>query len=86
LSPRGFARYTHKRTQGHNSKYGYVVETNVKAIELKDLWKKYKNSGDQRARERLVVAYSQSKQKRKSSKTINTIIFIYLKNTYNTIQ
>ncbi len=34
------------------------METNVKAIELKDLWKKYKNSGDQRARERLVVAYS----------------------------
>jgi RNA polymerase sigma factor for flagellar operon FliA len=34
------------------------MDTNVKAIELKDLWKKYKNSGDERARERLVVAYS----------------------------
>jgi RNA polymerase sigma factor for flagellar operon FliA len=34
------------------------VETNVKAIELKDLWKRYKASGDERARERLVVAYS----------------------------
>ena len=34
------------------------METNVKAIELKDLWKKYKNSGDERARERLVVAYA----------------------------
>src|SRR5580692_1813273 len=34
------------------------METNVKAIELKDLWKKYKTSGDERARERLVVAYS----------------------------
>jgi len=34
------------------------VETNVKAIELQDLWRKYKSSGDQRARERLVVAYS----------------------------
>src|SRR6201996_2790608 len=34
------------------------METNVKAIELKDLWKRYKNSGDERARERLVVAYS----------------------------
>ncbi len=34
------------------------MDTNVKAIELKDLWKRYKNSGDERARERLVVAYS----------------------------
>ncbi|MBV9819099.1 MAG: RNA polymerase sigma factor WhiG [Solirubrobacterales bacterium] len=34
------------------------METNVKAIELQDLWRKYKSSGDQRARERLVVAYS----------------------------
>src|SRR5919205_20562 len=34
------------------------VETNVKAIELKDLWRRYKSTGDQRARERLVVAYS----------------------------
>jgi RNA polymerase sigma factor for flagellar operon FliA len=34
------------------------LETNVKAIELKDLWRKYKGSGDERARERLVVAYS----------------------------
>jgi RNA polymerase sigma factor for flagellar operon FliA len=34
------------------------METNVKAIELKDLWRKYKTSGDDRARERLVVAYS----------------------------
>ena len=34
------------------------METNVKAIELKDLWKRYKASGDERARERLVVAYS----------------------------
>jgi len=34
------------------------METNVKAIELKDLWKRYKTSGDERARERLVVAYS----------------------------
>jgi RNA polymerase sigma factor FliA len=34
------------------------VETNVKAIELKDLWRRYKTSGDERARERLVVAYS----------------------------
>jgi RNA polymerase sigma factor for flagellar operon FliA len=34
------------------------VETNVKAIELRDLWRRYKSTGDQRARERLVVAYS----------------------------
>src|SRR5437870_1864253 len=35
-----------------------ALETNVKAIELKDLWRRYKGSGDQAARERLVVAYS----------------------------
>jgi len=34
------------------------VETNVKAIELRDLWRRYKTSGDENARERLVVAYS----------------------------
>jgi RNA polymerase sigma factor for flagellar operon FliA len=34
------------------------LETNVKAIELRDLWKRYKGAGDERARERLVVAYS----------------------------
>ena len=34
------------------------METNVKAIELQDLWGRYKNSGDERARERLVVAYA----------------------------
>jgi RNA polymerase sigma factor for flagellar operon FliA len=34
------------------------VETNVRTIELKDLWRRYKSSGDERARERLVVAYS----------------------------
>jgi len=35
-----------------------MLETNVKAIELQDLWRRYKTSGDERARERLVVAYS----------------------------
>ncbi len=35
-----------------------AVETNVKAIELRDLWRRYKRDGDERARERLVVAYS----------------------------
>src|SRR3954465_8456012 len=34
------------------------METNVKAIELRDLWRRYKSTGDQRAREQLVVAYS----------------------------
>jgi RNA polymerase sigma factor for flagellar operon FliA len=34
------------------------METNVKAVELKDLWRRCKEEGDERARERLVVAYS----------------------------
>ena len=34
------------------------METNLKAIELKDLWRRYKESGDPRARERLVLAYA----------------------------
>ena len=34
------------------------METNVKAIELRDLWRRYKATGDAAARERLVVAYS----------------------------
>jgi len=34
------------------------METNVKAVELKELWRRCKQEGDERARERLVVAYS----------------------------
>src|SRR5882724_8296256 len=34
------------------------METNVKAIELKDLWRRYKHAGSDKAREQLVVAYS----------------------------
>jgi RNA polymerase sigma factor for flagellar operon FliA len=34
------------------------METNVKAVELRELWRLYKADGDDRARERLVVAYS----------------------------
>ena len=34
------------------------METNVKAVELRELWRRYKEEGDERARERLVVAYS----------------------------
>jgi RNA polymerase sigma factor for flagellar operon FliA len=35
-----------------------MMEINVKAVELRELWRSYKNEGDERARERLVVAYS----------------------------
>ena len=34
------------------------METNVKAIELREMWRRYKGNGDRHARERLVVAYS----------------------------
>ena len=34
------------------------METNLKSIELKDLWRRYKDDGDRQARERLVLAYS----------------------------
>ncbi len=34
------------------------METGVKEIELRDLWRRYKGEGDASARERLVVAYS----------------------------
>src|SRR3954451_4181 len=37
---------------------GDVMETNVKAIELRDLWRRFKGTGDVHARERLVIAYS----------------------------
>jgi len=38
--------------------WGRPLEANVKAIELQELWRRYKATGDERARERLVVAYS----------------------------
>jgi RNA polymerase sigma factor for flagellar operon FliA len=34
------------------------METGVKEVELRDLWRRYKGDGDNGARERLVVAYS----------------------------
>jgi RNA polymerase sigma factor for flagellar operon FliA len=34
------------------------METGVKEVELRDLWRRYKGEGDAKARERLVVAYS----------------------------
>src|SRR5881409_1946685 len=40
------------------SERGRGLETNVKAIELRDLWRRYKAEASDRARERLVVAYS----------------------------
>jgi len=35
-----------------------TLETNVKPIELRELWRRYKSDSDGKARERLVVAYS----------------------------
>src|SRR3954449_2038633 len=34
------------------------METNLKAIELRDLWSRYKGERDEKARERLVLAYA----------------------------
>ena len=34
------------------------TEANFKAVELKELWRRYKGDGDEKARERLVLAYS----------------------------
>jgi RNA polymerase sigma factor for flagellar operon FliA len=34
------------------------MDTGVKEVELRDLWRRYKDQGDNTARERLVVAYS----------------------------
>ena len=51
------AAYERSHPAGVNGQ-GATLETNVKAIELKDLWRKYKSSGSDRAREQLVVAYS----------------------------
>jgi RNA polymerase sigma factor for flagellar operon FliA len=37
---------------------GGRLDTEVKAIELQELWRRYKAAGDERARERLVVGYA----------------------------
>ena len=34
------------------------METNLKAVELRELWRRYKDDGDEKAREGLVIAYS----------------------------
>ena len=34
------------------------MESNLKAIELKDLWRRYKDDQDEQARERLVLSYA----------------------------
>jgi RNA polymerase sigma factor for flagellar operon FliA len=47
--------HTLARSEGPRGK---KLKTNVKAIELQDLWRRYKTAGEERARERLVVAYS----------------------------
>src|SRR6059058_1688226 len=47
----------HGVIRGRDGRRG-VMETNVKAIELRDLWRRFKGTGDVHARERLVVAYS----------------------------
>jgi RNA polymerase sigma factor for flagellar operon FliA len=35
-----------------------MVELDAKAVEIRDLWRRYRDDGDERARERLVVAYA----------------------------
>ncbi len=45
-------------TLGPETGEGITLETNVKPIELRELWRRYKSDGDSRVRERLVVAYS----------------------------
>src|SRR5207342_1592798 len=47
----------HGVIRGRDGRRG-VMETNVKAIELRDLWRRFKGTGDVHARERLVIAYS----------------------------
>jgi RNA polymerase sigma factor for flagellar operon FliA len=37
---------------------GRTLEANVKAVELRELWRRYKGTGEPRAREQLVLAYS----------------------------
>src|ERR671935_228224 len=49
---------TRRRIPGRRLVEERGLETNVKAIELKDLWRRYKHSGDEHARERLVLAYA----------------------------
>jgi RNA polymerase sigma factor FliA len=50
-------RRTCAAIRGHNGRE-QALETNVKALELKDLWRRYKDEAFEPAREKLVVAYS----------------------------
>src|SRR2546421_8469822 len=45
-------------TLGRDNRERITLETNVKPIELRELWRRYKADGDPRVRERLVMAYS----------------------------
>jgi RNA polymerase sigma factor for flagellar operon FliA len=49
-------------TRGHEESRGEIggrtLEANAKAVELRDLWRRYKDTGEPRAREQLVLAYS----------------------------
>src|SRR5918999_6023058 len=49
--------------QGHDESRadigkGRTLEANAKAVELKELWRRYKDTAEPRAREQLVLAYS----------------------------
>src|SRR5579863_5747663 len=42
----------------HVPEWWPTLESNVKSNDLREVWRRYKSDGDERARERLVVAYS----------------------------
>jgi RNA polymerase sigma factor for flagellar operon FliA len=49
---------TSGKPAGRDSPKAPLVATNLKAIELKELWRRYKDEGDEKARERLVLGYA----------------------------
>ena len=50
--------YPTRAPSGTHEEGGKKLETNVKAVELKELWRRFKEDADEAARERLVLAYS----------------------------
>ena len=46
------------------------MDTNVKAVELRELWRRYKQQGDERARERLVLD-SKTKNPKRGPRRVN---------------